>query len=206
MEEAIEWLPPPSQPTHWLRLRVDLGLERHSGLDSPRWSRSRSRCQPASQPALPLLSFVAGSVYARNYALDTPPSPPSLSFPPLSLLPLRVRDDCLLQRGWFPESLIKESVRERPLREPPQNVGDDVFFFFFIIHSLIPRSEAPCFPHYLPLFPLAYFSRSHLTFPASARPAVSSVCFCTGSTMSSPLSRGGADRVLCLGCGDACGK
>lgn len=73
MEEAIEWLPPPSQPTHWLRLRVDLGLERHSGLDSPRWSRSRC------QPALPLLSFVAGShgrVCARNYALDTPPHLP----------------------------------------------------------------------------------------------------------------------------------
>lgn len=28
----------------------------------------------------------------------------------------------------------KESVMERPLREPPQNVGDNVFFFY-IIHS-----------------------------------------------------------------------
>lgn len=42
MEEAIEWLPPPYQPTHWLRLRVDLGLQLHSGMDSPTGAGSES--------------------------------------------------------------------------------------------------------------------------------------------------------------------
>lgn len=184
MEEAIEWLPPPSQPTHWLRLRVDLGLERHSGLDSPHWSRSH--CQPASPAPSLLRRREPGEGVCKELCLfpysPHPPGSPSLS-------PLWVRDDCLLQHGWFPESLIKESVRERPLREPPQNVGDGVFFPF-IIHSLIPRSEVPSFsffPQCLPLFSPAHSSHSHLTFPSSARLTVSSVCFGSGCTMGSPL-------------------
>lgn len=99
----------PSQQTHWLKLRVDLKLERLSGMDLTDWSWIR---EPSS---LPLLcdAVVMACTHTHTHRADRQElggGGLEKSYAFFCVLP------------WVLQAHSKENIMDRPLREPPQKI------------------------------------------------------------------------------------
>lgn len=116
----------PSQQTHWLKLRVDLGLERHSGMD-PQLELDYVSCL---SPPCSVMSCRGHSMYTHSRQTRGGGLEKSYAF-----FSVGQRRLCAVV-GLLDHS--KENVVERPLHELPQKVRDCVFFFY-ISHSPSPR-------------------------------------------------------------------
>lgn len=162
----------PSQQTHWLKLRVDLRLERHSGMDP------RLELDLRAVSALPTLLCDAVVTACTHTADRREGGGLEKSY---AFFSLGQRRQCALV-GLLAHS--KENVMERPLHELPQKVGDYVFSTLLILHlhSFDPLSLLSLF------FPLTLLF--HPSCPPATTPSV--LCFYSGSTMGSPPVQGGS--------------
>lgn len=146
----------PSQQTHWLKLRVDLGMEQHSGMDP----RLELELDPRAVSALPALLCDA-VVTACTHTADRREGEGwrrAMHFSSVGQRRLCAAVGLLAHS--------KENVAERPLHELPQKVGDYVFHTIFI----------PPLRRFDPLSPSSLFfsltSLSHPSTPPATTPSV----------------------------------
>lgn len=153
----------PSQQTHWLKLRVDLGLERHSGMDP--WLE----LDWGAVSALPALLCDAVVTACTHTAEERGRAGEELC------IFLCQRRLCAVA-GLLAHN--KENAVERPLHELPQKVRDDVFFCI---------SHSPS-PQFWPPVPFVIVLSFNLIIPPLLSPChnpICPLCFYSGSTMGS---------------------
>lgn len=162
----------PSQQTHWLKLRVDLRLERHSGMDP------RLELDLRAVSALPALLCDAVVTACTHTADRREGGGLEKSYAFFSLGQRRL---CAVV-GLLAHS--KENVKEGPLHELLLKVGDYVFstLLILLLHGFDPLSLSSLF------FPLTLLS--HPSSPPAT--TLSVLCFYSGSTMGSPPIQGGS--------------